>query len=259
MHVLGARRMNDRIARERAFHNEAIGDQRRRPLHRFYNLCRDARDEFERSVFHGIRGRRVLEFGCGPGALALELAECGAQVTGIDISELAIERARDAARRRGLAERSEFRVMDAESLEFDPGTFDLVCGSGIIHHLDVEQAYVEIASVLKPNGRAVFLEPLGLNPLVNLVRLLTPHFRSNDERPLRLRDMEEARACFSLVNASYHYLIAPAFALLPGPAGEPAVELVNRLDSILLRIPGLQALAWQCVIYMRGPFSRPER
>lgn len=42
-----------------------------------------------------------------------------------------------------------FRLMDAEALEFPPDTFDLICGTGILHHLDLDAAYGQIARSLR--------------------------------------------------------------------------------------------------------------
>ena len=92
-----------------------------------------------------------------------------ARVVGIDISDVAIEKARGASRAAGI-ENAEYRRMNAEFLEFDDNSFDLICGTAILHHLDLTRAYSELARVLKPGGLAVFMEPLGHNPLINVYR-----------------------------------------------------------------------------------------
>ncbi|WP_428491963.1 hypothetical protein [Rhodopila sp.] len=57
-------------------------------------------------------------------------------------------------------------------------------GIGIIHHLDTRQASREVARVLRPDGNAVFWEPMGTNPIIGLYRMLTPNARTVDEHPL---------------------------------------------------------------------------
>ena len=79
--------------------------------------------------------------------------------------------------------------MDAHDLQFDEGTFDLVIGNGILHHLDLDVSTNEILRVLKPNGRAVFLEPLSANPLLMVFRWLTPKARTEDESPLSRNEL----------------------------------------------------------------------
>src|SRR3546814_16824046 len=73
--------------------------------------------------------------------------------------------------------------MNAEAMTFPDDSFDLVFGSGIIHHLDIDRAFGEIARVLRPGGRAVFIEPLGLNPAIELYLRFTPSARTPDEPP----------------------------------------------------------------------------
>ncbi len=87
--------------------------------------------------------------------------------------------------------------MDAENLKFNDHTFDLVYGSGILHHLSIEKAIVEIKRVLKKDGRAIFYEPLGHNIFINIFRLLTPSLRSEDEHPLLIKDLELIKRTFS--------------------------------------------------------------
>ena len=82
---------------------------------------------------------------------------------------MAVEKARKKAEHDTVTGVS-FLVMDAESMKFEDKTFDVVYGSGILHHLNIDKAYRELARVLKPDGVAIFIEPLGHNPLINLYR-----------------------------------------------------------------------------------------
>ena len=69
--------------------------------------------------------------------MAFFMAAHGARVTGIDISPVAVEQGRSRAAAEQVSDQVTFEVMDAESLQFPDGTFDLVCGSGVLHHLDL--------------------------------------------------------------------------------------------------------------------------
>ena len=92
-------------------------------------------------------GERILDLGCGDGALTLKLVEMGCAVTGIDGSIAQVE----AARKRGL----DARVMRAERLRFD-AEFDAVFSNAALHWM--KQADAVIAGVwraLKPGGRFV--------------------------------------------------------------------------------------------------------
>jgi SAM-dependent methyltransferase len=106
--------------------------------------------------FAGARGLRVLEIGCGLGTDGAQFAKAGADYTGIDLTEAAIELARTRFEVSGLT--GEFRVADAENLDFGSDSFDLVYSHGVLHHTpDTARAVLEIHRVLKPGGRAIVM------------------------------------------------------------------------------------------------------
>lgn len=102
---------------------------------------------------------RILEVGCGPGHLSIRLARgYGLDVTGLDLDQAMIERARINARRadHGDHPQPSFVVGDAASLPFPDGTFDLVVSTLSMHHwADPAAALIEIGRVLRPDGRAL--------------------------------------------------------------------------------------------------------
>ena len=195
--------------------------------------------------------RTVLEYGCGPGSAAFQLAREGARVTGIDLSEVAIEQARERARREGVSNTT-FRVMDAEHLEFPDNTFDLIAGSAIIHHLDTDRALSEVSRTLKPGGSPVFMEPMGHNPLINLYRSLTPAIRTVDEHPLLTEDFETARKYFGHVECHYFHLTSlAAVPLRRLPIFRPALGVLDLLDAALFRwIPPARKYAWFVILVL---------
>ncbi len=102
------------------------------------------------------QGERVLDVGTGPGEPALTLARMvGPQgkVLGVDLSERMIELAKERAKQQGL-DNAEFQVMDAEELELDDGSFELVTNRfGLQIFTDPEKAIAESHRVLAPGGR----------------------------------------------------------------------------------------------------------
>jgi SAM-dependent methyltransferase len=106
--------------------------------------------------FANTRGLRVLEIGCGMGTDGAQFAKAGANYTGIDLTDAAVELARKRFEVSGL--KGEFRVADAERLDFPDESFDLVYSHGVLHHTpDIEAAVREIHRVLKPGGRAIVM------------------------------------------------------------------------------------------------------
>ena len=247
---------DDRTAREAQFHDEAFSDQRRSHLWSSYYLVVRSSDRFyERYLTERCQGRETLEYGCGMHSRAFLLADRGAaSVTGIDISPVAVEEESTRARREGY-EQVDFRVMNAEQLEFADDSFDLICGTSVIHHLELDRAYAELARVLRPGGSAIFVEPLGHNPLINLYRRRTPTLRTPDEHPLMMRDLTAAERHFGVVRARFFHLASLLAVPLRGSAAfDNALELFENTDRALFRtLPFARRYAWQVAI----EFSRP--
>ena len=96
---------------------------------------------------------RVLEIGCATGFTCCMIAsEYDCHVTGIDLSEINIEKAKERAERLGL-QNVEFQVADAMFLPFEENSFDIVFGVAITALLpDKEQALSEYMRVVRPGG-----------------------------------------------------------------------------------------------------------
>jgi len=242
---------HERLQREAAFHDRAFADGTRQSTRRFYDVARSSKAAYTRQVLAGCAGQAVLEYGCGPGSCAPDLLAAGATVTGIDISPEAIAL---AARAAGGGERLRLEVMDAEALAFPAASFDRVCGSGILHHLELTRALPEVARVLKPGGRAAFFEPLGHNPLIALYRRCTPGLRTADERPLRAADLRYIAGHFHRARFAYHHLAALLAAPLWGrPGFEAARRILGLVDVALLTVPLLRRQAWIVTMDLAAP------
>jgi SAM-dependent methyltransferase len=244
-----------RINTERQFHNQRYGAEHdiREPLNKWYGAvaaCAHAQTEMVRRY---ARGGRVLEFGCADGRVSLaydHLADEAAIFHGIDISDQAIEIAQKFAISEGLTN-CNFTSMDAEDLAFPDNDFDLVFGRGVLHHLDLGKALPEIARVLRPGGKAIFTEPLGHNPALNLFRKMTPQFRTPDEHPLLLSDLRLAPMRFRGVEYQFFGLMT----LLAVPFGRTIfgaklMKLCEQADSVLLRLPVIQRNAWSVLLIL---------
>jgi SAM-dependent methyltransferase len=102
--------------------------------------------------FDGTRDLDVLEIGVGLGADHQRFAQADARLTGIDLTERAVEHSRKRFDLFGL--KSELRVADAESLPFASESFDLVYSWGVLHHSpNIARAIDETWRVLRHGGR----------------------------------------------------------------------------------------------------------
>ena len=94
----------------------------------------------------------LLDVGCGPGSITLDLAGLVSQVVGIDGADAAIERAHQEAERRQVTNVS-FEIADAYQLPFEDDSFDVVHAHQILQHLaDPVRALGEARRVVKPGG-----------------------------------------------------------------------------------------------------------
>jgi ubiquinone/menaquinone biosynthesis C-methylase UbiE len=106
--------------------------------------------------FESAAGKRVLEIGVGLGADHLRFAQAGAELSGIDLTERAVEHTQRRLAAYGLS--SHVMVGDAEALDFPDEYFDQVFSWGVLHHSpDTRQAVSEVWRVLKPGGRAAVM------------------------------------------------------------------------------------------------------
>lgn len=103
--------------------------------------------------FSSAKGQRLLEIGVGLGADHQRFAEAGAELSGIDLTERAVEHTRRRLALFGLS--SHLSVGDAEKLDFLDESFDQVYSWGVLHHSpDTPKAISEVSRVLKFGGRA---------------------------------------------------------------------------------------------------------
>lgn len=233
-----------RLEREREFHNARFERDDRDAQLKYYDAIADCFRDYWARVDALATGADILEYGCAYGDNAMRLAATARTATGIDISDVAIDKGRERARARGL-DNVRLEAMNAEAMTFADDSFDLVFGSGIIHHLDIDRAFAEIARVLRPGGRAVFIEPLGLNPAIELYRRLTPSARTPDEHPLLRHDFRRFDAAFRTTTCRFYGLTTLAVVPFRRTAAKaPLFAMTRAVDRGLFALPAVKWLAW---------------
>lgn len=216
-----------------------------------------------------IKGKRVLDLGCGMGEASVYFALKGAIVTAADISPEMIRVVNQLAEK--WKTHVNARVMIAEDMDLPSNDFDFVFGNGILHHLDRKKAYNEIYRILKPGGRAVFIEPLCYNPLISIYRVMARTVRTKNEKPFRFRDLRYLRKLFSRVRHSefwlatqlifiYFFLIKRASprkerywkkVIAEADSITPMYNRLLKIDNWLLKnMPFLKIFCWNTVIVL---------
>jgi ubiquinone/menaquinone biosynthesis C-methylase UbiE len=106
--------------------------------------------------FSSYKGKNLLEVGCGAGIDLVRFAREGANVTGIDLSETAIDLAYRNFMQSGL--NVDLSVMNGECMQFADNMFDVVYAHGVLQYTsDAEKMIAEIHRVLRPGGEAIMM------------------------------------------------------------------------------------------------------
>jgi SAM-dependent methyltransferase len=202
-----------------------------------------------------IAGKDLLDYGCGQGEESAYFATLGANVTAVDISPVGVRMARERAEANGLTDRVRAIEADALHLPLPDSSFDLVHGMGILHHVGLDAGLAEVRRVLRPGGRAVFLEPLGSVKAVEkakerLARTFGRRFGlrpvTSGEENLRLADIEQAARLWGSCEVKPYHLTHRIRKFI---APRRAWDMLRRLDhAILRRAPWLRQLAGAAVI-----------
>jgi SAM-dependent methyltransferase len=258
--------LEPRKQREAEFHDRLRAMDRSDPAYesltanfKFYAVTRRRTAYLHELIDRHCAGKNVLIYGSGEGGTAVRVAQSARSVVGIDISPESVRISRDKAEQAGVTNAT-FEVMDCEAMSFPAHTFDRIVETGVLHHLDLAAAYREMHRVLRPNGMAICTEGLGHNPAIALYRRLTPHLRTEWEAQhiLRARDIEAGRALFPVMDMRFFDLTTLAAVPLRRTALFPAaLALLERIDAVLLRLPGIRWWAWSTVftLYPRSNSS----
>lgn len=206
-----------------------------------------------------VRGKKILDMGCGDGELGTRLAKLGAYVTGVDISPTRIRKAEMRAALDGVQDRAHFLVGNVLESPLPQCQFDIVVCSGLLHHVNLNRAVSLLRASLKPGGVAVVIEPIRLSRFLRKLRKLIPVtvYASGSEEPLNGEDLNLLLKSFDNARATYYEIFSRLQVFLPnrnkidrGHGWTKAVlVMLGSLDRLLLALfPPLSALAGEVVI-----------
>ena len=216
-----------------------------------------------------VKGKYILDLGCGFGEGAVYFAGKGARCVAADLSPDMLASVRRLAELRGV--RVETRTVDVENIDFPADTFDVVYAANVLHHASPERGIAEIHRILKRGGTACTWDPLRHNPVIKIYRRMASGVRTEDERPLHIRFVRTVRSLFSETEYRTFWIatlwIFLRFYLIervhPGSerywkkilTDEPRLRRTHnrleKIDNVLTRIPGVRRLAWNIAIVAR--------
>jgi cyclopropane fatty-acyl-phospholipid synthase-like methyltransferase len=128
----------------------------------------------------------VLDVGCGYGTTSIWLAKnIGCRVVGITISQKQVDEAKEIAKKYGVENLTDFRVMDYHKMDFENGTFDkAIAIESICHSTEQPVVLKEICRILKPTGTLAIADG----------------YFAKDTKNLTAREKEIAQTCFEGVH-----------------------------------------------------------
>jgi len=239
------------IQNEKDFHNDIFTDASKRDnsVGKYYILQDAIIDQFHKEINKFVNNEStIIEIGCGLDETLFSSLNGCIKRNAIDISEVAINEQNIKAKKANV--NINYFVMDAHKLNFNDSTFDLVFGTSILHHLNLEKALPEFWRILKPNGKLIFVEPLGTNPLINKFRNKTPELRTADEKPFDLNDLQLVKSTFNSVNFTFFDLLTLALPVLfNSNINKHLISVFRKLDSIIFTVlPFIKYYSWQVLI-----------
>ena len=221
-----------------------------------YSITRESENFFYKQILKNIKSKnaRILDYGCGSGIITSKLSAKGFNVIGVDISNVNIKVCKENTRKKRI-KNVKFYAMDCEKTKFPENYFDIIVCHSILHHLNIEKAFQELRRILKPAGKIICLEPVAYNPLIQLYRKLTPNLRTKWEikHILTLKDIEIAKKYFNIKEVRYFHLFTLfAIPLANTKLFNTSLDLFERVDEKILKMPIINKLAWQIVIITEG-------
>jgi len=190
------------------------------------------------------KGELILDVGCGSGLSSFMLRNKGCRTVGIDISPLAIRR----AKKRGQVD-LKYLVCDVLNLPFKDNQFDIVANYLFIEHLpDVDTALGEMVRVTKTGGKIIILSPNLLSPFSQIYNILEKlHFRKRKYGKYLMASDNLMMVFFSLFRNIYlllkKRLNKQVEFLYRKPILEDKIDFVTDNDAVYLSNP-VDLLLW---------------
>ena len=262
--------MQDEILRkEQDFHDRwaAAIDVEGIRVKDYFEACTAPENRFILQQLGDVRGRSLLDLGCGAGENSVYFAAQGAQCVAADYSPGMVEVALKLAEANGV--QVEGRVINAMEIDYPDNSFDIVYASNLLHHIPDPQLTIrEAHRILKPGGQLCFWDPLKHNPVINVYRRIATKVRTEDETPLDIEIVRFIQTQFSQTHYDTFWLatlwIFLQFYLIErvSPNEErywkkiileqdrlrPEYNRLEAADRLLKRLPWLKRYAWNLAV-----------
>lgn len=261
---------DERIQNEREFHDAWADseDVEKIDVRASNEVCTAPEMHYITQRLGNIKGKRLLDVGCGLGEASVYFAILGADVTSSDLSQGMLDATTRLAQANGVSVKQ--HVASAEDMQLSPDAkFDIIYAGNLLHHVDIEETITRIKPHLADGGVFVTWDPLAYNPAINVYRSMATDVRTPDEHPLKWGDIKLFHKHFRTVETRYFWFttliifVIMALAQRRNPNKERFWKVVvqegnkwawlyrplESLDRLLLSVfPPLRLLCWNVVI-----------
>jgi SAM-dependent methyltransferase len=260
---------DDLLQREQTFHDQwastiAVDGIR---VADYFEACTAPENRFILKQLGDVRGKSLLDLGCGAGENSVYFSGLGARCVAADYSPGMVDVALKLAQANGVDVAG--RVINAMAIDFPDDSFDIVYAANLLHHIpDPTIALREMHRVVKPGGKVCFWDPLRHNPVINIYRKMATEVRTEDEMPLHIDILDTIHSLFSQTKADTFWIatlwIFLQFYLIErvNPNQErywkkiiveqarlaPTYRLLEGCDRLLKKIPGMKRMAWNLAV-----------
>jgi SAM-dependent methyltransferase len=260
----------DRITKEKEFHDAWAFSENVANINVLASneACTAPEMRYISKRLGNLKGKTLLDVGCGLGEASVYFALRGADVTSCDLSEGMLTVTSKLAEANSVKLRT--HLASAEDMMLpEEARFDIIYAGNLLHHVDIDTTLKKIKLHLAPGGMLVTWDPLAYNPVINVYRRLASSVRTPDEHPLKLKDLQLFRNHFKRVETNFFWfftlIIFVIMALVQrrNPNKErywksvvdeghkwewiyKPLEILDKLTLFLL--PPLRLLCWNVVV-----------
>lgn len=152
-----------------------------------------------------LKGKNLLDVGCGLGEASVYFAMLGASVTSSDLSQGMLDATQRLAVANGVTVQSLLSAAEDLGLTVDK-KFDVIYLGNLLHHVNIEETLGRLKKHLNPSGLFISWDPIQYNPVINVYRKMAMGVRTPDEHPLRVSDIKTFRQNFANVETKFFWL-----------------------------------------------------